>query len=142
MKKIGKAKADSKLGFWLVDGRPDQFGMNPRLVDLHPEVKALKAVYSKFAQRKPPGKGDKKERDAYFVKRTQLKAQLEILLVRIYADILEESFSDPIPLYRDKSHTHHRTDWLYGLYKGIIYEFDKPNYTTGEMLEAISAYSS
>ncbi len=138
VKKIGKGKAFPEMGQWGVEQKPDRFTMNQRIVERRPEVKALKMIYSKHASLKPPAKRRVKEREAHHQHRKDLKIELDGLLAKVYAEILKESFSDPIPL-RKAHDVEHGSDLRYCLYEGIIYRFDRPDYRSGEMIRQISA---
>ena len=138
VKKVGKAKAQSETGLWGVEQKPAQFIMNPRLVDLRADVKAMKLVYSRHAGKKPPGKRHLDEREAHYKQREVLKKELRGLLAKVYAEILEESFTYPLSLRKDKDADHGR-DWRYCLYQGIIYQFDRQGYSEDEIIRQISS---
>ena len=139
VKKIGKAKADPETGLWRVEQKPDRFIMNQRLVDKRPDVKHLKTVYSRHAGKKAPSKRRPEKREEHHRHRKDLKQELNELLARVYAEVLEESFSEPVPLRKDRDIEHHASDWRYGLYQGIIYQFDRPDYLADEMIRQINA---
>ena len=139
VKKIGKGKADPETGLWSVEQKPDRFIMNQRLVERRPDVKALRAAYSKHAGKNAPSKRRPHEREAHHQHRKDLKAGLHELLARVYAEILQESFSEIFLLRKDRDTQHHRSDWRYCLYQGIIYQFDRPGYLEDEMIQQIKA---
>lgn len=138
VKKIGKGKAFPEMGLWGVEQKSERFMMSQRLVDKRPDVKAMKMIYSKHASKNAPNKRRAKEREAHHQHRKDLKAELNGLLMKVYAEILKESFSDPIPL-RKAGDIEHGRDLRYGLYQGIIYQFDRPGYLTDEMARQINA---
>ncbi|MBI3307668.1 MAG: hypothetical protein HYZ84_07680 [Candidatus Omnitrophica bacterium] len=135
-KKIGKAKAHPEKGMWGISEGTQWFIMNQRLVELRPDMKEAKAEYSRHVHTKPPSKKRQQERAEYQEQQNELKKQIAELVVQIYAEILKESFSYPVPLRKDRD-ADHWSDWRYCLYQGIIYQFDRPNYTDEEMLERI-----
>lgn len=137
VKKIGKGKADPETGLWSVEAKSERFIMNQRLVEGRSDVKALKYAYSRHAGRNPPSTRFPKEHEAYLQKRKNLKNELKKLLTQVYIEILEESFSCPIPLRKDKDYDH-KSDWRYCLYQGIIYQFDRPDCRGDEMIQQIS----
>ena len=137
VKKIGRAKADIETGLWGVEQKSEKFMMNQRLVDLRPDVKAMKMVYARHAGKKPPTKRRVNEREAHHQQRKDLKAGLRELLAKVYAEILKESFTYPVPLRKNKDEDH-RSDWRYCLYQGVIYQFDRPDYPGDEMIRQIS----
>ncbi len=138
VKKIGKGKALPEMGLWGIEQKSERFMMSQRLVDKRPDVKAMKMIYSKHASRNAPTKRHAKEREAHHQHRKDLKAELDQLLVKVYAEIFKESFSDSIPL-RKADDIEHGRDLRYCLYQGIIYQFDRPGYRTDEMVRQISA---
>ena len=133
VKKIGKAKANIETGLWGVEQKSEQFIMDQRRVDLRSDVKAIKVAYSRHAGKKPPAKRRIHKREEHFQEQKDLKAGVQELLVKVYAEILQESFTYPVPLRKDKD-TDHRSDWRYCLYQGIIYQFDRPDYPGDEMI--------
>ena len=141
VKKIGKGKVDLETGLWGVEAKSEQFMMNQRLVDGRSDVKALKAAYSRQAGKKPPSIRHPKEREAHLRHQKDLKEELKKLLVQVYAEILKESFSYPVPLRKDRDYDH-KSDWRYCLYQGTIYQFDRPGYRDDEMIEQIKASQS
>ena len=112
--------------------------MNQRLVDLRPDVKAMKIAYSRRAGKRPPSKRSASERKAHHQQQKDLKAGFQELLAKVYAEIIEGSFTYPVPLRKDKD-TDHRSDWRYCLYQGIIYQFDRAGYLEDEMIQQISS---
>ena len=140
VKKMGKGQVDPETGLWSVPMKAERFLINQRLVDLRPDVKRLKSAYSRHASKAAPSVRRRKECEEHHQKRKDLKAQLQKLLVQVYAEILAESFSSPIPLRRDGEYDH-KSDWRYCLYQGIIYQFDRPDYRDHEMIQQISALS-
>ncbi len=138
VKKIGKGKADPETGLWGAEQKSERFMMNQRLVDRRPDVKTLKTAYSRHAGKKPPPMRRPQEREEHLRHRKDLKTELQKLLAQVYAEILEESFSYPLPLRKDRD-TDHKSDWRYCLYQGIIYQFDRPGYRDEEMIRQISA---
>ncbi|MBI3317514.1 MAG: hypothetical protein HYZ85_05895, partial [Candidatus Omnitrophica bacterium] len=133
-KKIGEAKAFVETGMWGVEKKPERFLMNERLVNLRPDVKAMKNAYSKHIHTKPPSQTRRTERAEYDQESRNLKAEQNKLLACVYAEILTQSFSYPIPLRKDRD-ADHRSDWRYCLYQGVIYQFDRPGYSDDEMIQ-------
>lgn len=138
VKKIGKGKALPELGLWGVEQRSERFVMSQRLVDRRPDVKALKTTYSRHASRTAPSKRRLKEREAHHQHRKDLRTELDELVAKVYSDILKESFSEPIPLRKERD-SEHGGDLRYCLYEGIIYRFDRPGYLSDEMIRQINA---
>ncbi len=136
VKKIGAAIADPEAGLWVVRAKSERFMMNPRLVDLRADVKALKAAYSRHSSKLPPSMRRAEVRKEYFQKQREIKAELQTLLRQVYQEILEESFSYPLLLRKYKDREYGR-DWRHCLYQGIIYQFDRPDYGADEMMEQI-----
>ncbi len=137
VKEIGKGKADPETGLWGVEAKPERFIMSLRQVDTRPEVKALKAAYSRHARKSLPSSQRQKGREERFQQRRNLKTELKKLLTQVYGEILKESFSYPVPLRKDKDYDH-KSDWRYCLYEGIIYQFDRAGYRGEEMIRQIS----
>ena len=136
-KKIGKGKADPETGFWCVEAKSEQFIMNERLVDARSDVKALKSAYAKHARKKMPSSRRPEEREEHLQKKKDIKMELKKIVAQVYAETLKESFTYPIPLRKD-SDFDHKGDWRYGLYQGIIYKFDRPDYRGDEMMRQIA----
>ncbi len=136
VKKIGKAKAEPDKELWGVEAKSVRFIMNQRLVDSRSDVKALKAVYSRHAGKRAPSVRRSQEREEHFTEQKTLKTELEKLITQVYAEILKESFSYPIPLRKDRDYDH-RSDWRFCLYEGNIYQFDRPGYRGDEMIRQI-----
>lgn len=136
-KKIGKGKADPQTGLWSVEAKPERFLMNQRLVDTRPDVKRLKSAYSRHAAKRTPSTRRPEGRKEHLEELKNLKMELKKLLAEVYKEILKDSFSYPIPLRKDRDYDH-KSDWRYCLYQGIIYQFDKPDYSGDEMIQQIS----
>lgn len=137
VKKIGKGQADPETGLWGVEAKSERFIMNQRLVNARPDVKALKYAYSRHAGKNTPSTRRPKIHDEHVQLQKNLKTELKKLLKQVYEEILKESFSYPIPLRKDKDYDH-KSDWRYGLYQGVIYQFDRPDYGGDEMIRQIS----
>ncbi len=140
VKKIGKAKAEPDNGLWGVEAKSVRFTMNQRLVDTRPDVKALKAAYSRHASKRAPSVRRSQQREEHFLEQKKLKTELKKLITQVYAEILKESFSYPIPLRKDRDYDY-RSDWRFCLYEGIIYQFDRPDYREDEMIRQIHPLS-
>lgn len=136
VKKIGKAKAFPEDGLWGIDTKPERYSMNERLVDLRPDIKAMKHVYLKHVGTQPPSPKYIAKREEYYRRREVLRKEQYHLIRKVYAEILEDSFIRPIPLRKDKDYDH-KGDWRYCLYQGIIYQFDRPGYSGDEMISRI-----
>jgi hypothetical protein len=137
VKKIGKAKANPVTGLWEVEAKPVRFLMNQRLVEMRPEMKSLRSLYSRHASKKPPSKRRPQERDEHFQEQKRLQSEIKKLLHEIYEEILQGSFEDPVLLRADRDFDH-KSDWRYCLYQGIIYQFDRPDYGDEEMIRQIN----
>ena len=111
--------------------------MDRRLVDTRPDVKSFKAKYAKWIRKNTPHMRRREAREEHFRVRGEYRKGLQELLTKVYDEIREESFSDPILLRRAKDFDH-RSDWRCCLYKGEIYQFDKASYSSGEMIELIA----
>lgn len=135
-KKLGKAKIDLDDELWLVEGRTEKFHFNRRLVDTRPDVKAVKAKYVKFVTANTPSMRKPRKREAHFQIRDEYKKELHECLVKVYEEMLVESFTYPILLRRDKDFDH-KIDWRYCLYQGYIYQFDHSGYSDEEMVSQI-----
>ena len=135
--KLGKAKFELESELWALEGgRAEKFLMNQRLINARPDVKSLRASYAKIVNGKKPRAHKRRERDEYFAVRDERKDLLNQCLEKAYEEILQESFSYPIPLRRDRDYDH-KGDWRYCLYKGYVYQFDKPGCSDAQMLEQI-----
>jgi hypothetical protein len=110
--------------------------MNQRFVDARSDVKAMKSAHSKLARTKLPSRENLREE--HIKQKKSVKLQLQNLLKEVYKEILEQSFSSPILLRKDKDYDH-KGDWRYCLYQGIIYQFDRPGYPDDEMIRKISS---
>ncbi|GEM_PF-4629011 len=137
VKKMGKGKADPETGLWGVEAASDRFTMNQRRVDTRPDVKRLKSAYSRHAGKRTPSTRRPKLHEEHVQQQKNLKTELKKLLAQVYREILQESFTDPIPLRKDRDYDH-KSDWRYCLYQGIIYQFDRPGYGGDEMIQQIS----
>ena len=139
VKKIGKAKVDPETGLWGVETKPGLFFiMKQRLVEKRSDIKTSRAAYSKFSGKKPPSRRNPQKREAHFQQQKDLKAEGQKFLMLAYAEILKESFTDPVPLRKDRD-TDHKSDWRYCLYQGIIYQFDRPGYRDERMVQEIQS---
>lgn len=138
VKKIGKAKAEPENGQWGVEIKPEKFTMNPRIVEGRPDYKLVQRAYSKFASRYIPTTRRPTLRAEYMAERSKLKNELDQLVKQVYVEVLEDSFSCPVVLRKEKD-SHHNGDWRYCLYQGIIYQFDRPGYLEDEMVQQITA---
>jgi hypothetical protein len=138
-KKIGKAKIDLEREVWLVDQKPaaGAFLFNRRLVDTRPEIKAVRSTLGKAVQKNTPPIRKHDKREEYDASKQEYQKQMKEALTLIYSEMLQDSFSDPIPLRMDRDYDH-KGDWRFCLYEGIIYQFDRPGYTTDQMLEQIT----
>jgi hypothetical protein len=139
MKRIGKAKINLETDLWGVDDHPYSYMMNRRLVETRADVKKFLAKYKKTTNVKRPTRRDPVKREEYFKTREEAKKHLHLFWGRIYKEVLAESFDSPIPLRKDHDFDHN-SDWRFCLYKGIIYQFDKPGLSDEEMIRQITAY--
>jgi len=137
VKKIGKGKADPETGLWGVEAESDRFRMNQRRVDTRPDIKALQSAYLRYASRRTPSTRRPQLHEEHVRQQKNFKTELKKLLAQVYQEILQESFTDPIPLRKDRDYDH-KSDWRYCLYQGIIYQFDRAGYRDDEMIRQIS----
>lgn len=138
VKKIGKAKLDLKKELWYVDDKEGAYINNRRLVDTRKDLKALKLQHSKGIGVDTPSRRKPTKRQEYFKNIEAYQKERDLLLAKIYEEIRAESFNFPIPLCKDRDYEH-KSDWRYCMYKGIIYQFDRPGYMDDEMIPAIEA---
>ena len=137
-KKLGKAKIDLEYELWFAEGRTDKFHFNRRLVDTRPDVKAVKAKYTKYITRNTPSMKRPVKREEHFKVKEDYERELRECLKRVFEEMLTESFTYPILLRRDKDYDH-KIDWRYCLYQGYIYQFDHSGYSDEEMIRQIQA---
>lgn len=132
---MGPAKMDIKNELWVIP-KGEKFLNNRRLVDMHPDVKAVKSRHKKSIQVDTPSRRKPLKRENYYKGLEAYQKDLGECLKNVYAEILQESFSSPIPLnrYRDFDHKY---DWRYCLFEGIVYQFDRPGYSDEEKVEQI-----
>lgn len=139
MKKLGKAKINLEKGLWYVESKPEHFHMNRRIVDTRPDVKKFMSRFRKELDAKRPSKRQPVMREKYFKERTELRRQHDLFWTRIYKEVLEDSFTYPLPLRLDHDFDH-KSDWRYGMYQGIIYFFDKPDLSDEAMIREINLF--
>lgn len=140
IKKIGKAFIDLEDELWCIEGKPLQFFNDRRLVDTRPDVKEVKKGV-KIIQRDTPSRRQSIKREAYFKDLEDYQRQLKECLAKVYAEMLEDTFTQPLALRKHRDYDHN-SEARYGLYQGYVYEFDKPNYSPEEMLQKIQAMES
>ena len=136
MKKIGKAKINLETEFWTVENHRHSYSMNRRVVECKPDVKKFLAKYRKVTNVKRPTRREPVKREEYFKAREESQKHLRLFWGRIYQEIFKESFEFPIQLRKEHDFDHN-SDWRYCLYKGIIYQFDKPGLSDYEMIRQI-----
>lgn len=136
MKKLGKAKADLDKECWVIDDKPFNFYMNRRIIESREDVKNYMVKYKKLIHTKRPMRNKPIEREEYFKTRAEGDKQLKIFMTFVFKDILKDSFEFPIAMRLDRDYDHN-SDWRYCLYKGLIYQFDKPNLSIDEMVRQI-----
>ncbi|MCB9800363.1 MAG: hypothetical protein H6757_06355 [Candidatus Omnitrophica bacterium] len=136
LKKLGQAEYDIVKGTWFVPGRKNAYLTNPRLVETQPQVKSARAVYSKFASKRPPSFKKPTRRKEFEQTRTDYKQVYDEALREAYESVRQESFLYPIPLRKDRDFEYAR-QWLYCLYENEIYELDKAGYTDEEIVAYI-----
>lgn len=132
LKKLGKAEYDFEKGIWFVPGRKNTYITNPRLVETQPQVKSARAIYSKFARKRPPSFKKPTIRKEFEQTRTDYKLAYDEALKEAYEAVRQESFLYPIPLRKNRDYEYARL-WLYCLYENEIYELDKDGYTDEEI---------
>ena len=135
-KKLGKAKIDLKKELWRLVEKEGAFLFNRRLVDTRPEVKEVRATLGKAIQKSTPPVRKYEKREQYVTANKEYRKQMNEVLTRIYQEMLEDSHTTPIKLRRDRDYDH-KSDWRYCLYKGFVYQFDKPGYSNDEMIRQI-----
>ena len=140
VKKIGKAKAEPEAGLWGVEIKSEKFTMNQRIVEGRRDVKIVRSAYSKHSSKYIPTTRRPTQRAEYMDERAKLKSELNQLIAQVYVETLEDSFSCPVPLRKDKD-ADHKGDWRYCLYQGVIYQFNRPGYTEEEMIQQIDAFA-
>lgn len=136
MKKLGKAKIDLERELWTTEIGHGYFHMNRRLVDTRPDVKKFNSKYKKSMNEKRPTKRRMEQREQYFKEREELRRYAKEFWTKVYRSILEDSHELPIPLRLDHDFDH-KSDWRYCLYKGSIYQFDKPDLPSDAMIQQI-----
>jgi hypothetical protein len=139
MKKLGKAKIDLDKELWTTEIGGSHFHMNRRRVDTRQDVKKFMGKYKRSMGEKRPTKRHADQREQFFKERTELIKQAHLFWTHVYQDIMKESFEAPIPLRLDHDFDH-KSDWRYCLYKGNIYQFDKPDLDNEIMLQQINRY--
>ena len=115
--------------------------MNRRLVDTRPDVKKFMNRYRKLVNEKRPTKRQPIKREQYFKDRAETQRQKGLFWNRVYKDLLEESFTYPIPLRLDHDFDH-KSDWRYCIYQGMVYQFDKPDLPDAEMIRQINLFEN
>ena len=139
IKKLGKAVIDLDEELWCSEKGNEKFLMNRRLIDARPDIKALKGHYAKsLNQDRKLTVGREQKRDKLIKTRTDYRRELRENLAKIYEEIFQSSFNSPLQLRRHRDFDHN-SDWRYCLYKGRIYQFDRPGYSDEEMIEQINA---
>jgi hypothetical protein len=139
VKRIGKAKLDLKSELWGIEGKPDKFLINKRLISKNADVKAFRHEYDRFVNGKKPSKRRQEDWKVYLKARSEMDRRLMECLDLAYKEILQESFQFPVPMCRDRDYDH-KSDWRYCLYKGVVYQFDKPGLSMDAMSDQIEAY--
>ena len=135
-KKLGKAKIDLEKELWQLVEKKGAFLFNRRLVDTRPEIKEVRAKFGKAIQKSTPPVRKYEKREEYVTANKEYRKQMTDVLTKIYQEMLEDSHTTPIKLRRDRDYDH-KGDWRYCLYRGIVYQFDRPGYTENEMLNQI-----
>lgn len=138
IKRVGEAKIDLETELWYVEGYPERYQNDRRLIDLRPELKTLKKTYAKAIRMDTPSRRKPIKRDAYFQARDEYRHEFREALNQAYQDLLEESNALPISLQKTKDFNHPR-QWRHTLYQGMIYELDRHGASTDQILEAIQA---
>lgn len=141
MKKIGKAKIDLEKELWTTENESAYFQINRRRVELRQDVKKFVSKYKKIMNGKRPSRGQPLEREGFFKACDEAKRQRGIFFSKIYREILEESYTYPIPLRKDHDFEH-TGQWRYCLYRGMIYQFNQPSLSDESMVQQIEAYES
>lgn len=137
LKKLGKPKIDLETHLWEIPGlKAHYFRNNPRLVEGRTDYKQLKAAYAKVIQMDTPSSRKVMTRETYFQAREVYRQEMKDLLTQIYNEILQESFSYPIPLQKDKDHNFPR-QWRHTLYRGFVYDLGEHGCSDEAIIEAV-----
>ncbi len=138
VKKLGAAKWDSKTEMFRADGRGPHYMVNRRLIDTRPDVKALRAVYSKEASKNKPNIRKRDKREEYIETVDALRKAYEDGIRSAFEEIKKDSFIFPVMLRLDRDYDHTR-DWRHCLFEGNIYQLDRTGYSDDEIIAQIRA---
>lgn len=138
VKRIGRAEINLEEELWWVRGRVEKFHMNLRLVSANPAVKVTRNLYTKLTGKGRPPLRKPNKRIEYLKTVAESKKEMEKALAAAYEDVREQSHQYPILLWKDRDFGR-KMEWRCCIYKGIIYQFDKPIYSDDEMVEQITA---
>ena len=138
VKKIGRAEINLEEELWIVRGRGEKFHMNLRLVSANPAVKTTRSVYTKLSGKGRPPLRKPNKRLEHLKVVGEAKKEREKALAEAYEDVRQQSYSYPILLWKDRDFGR-KMEWRCCIYKGVIYQFDKPIYSDEEMLAQIDA---
>ena len=137
VKKIGRAEINLEEELWWVRGRSEKFHMNLRLVSANPAVKAARALYTKLSGKGRPPLRKPNKRLEHLKVVAEAKKEVEKSLAEAYEDVRQQSYHYPILLWKDRDFGR-KMEWRCCIYKGVIYQFDKPIYSDEEMLAQIA----
>jgi hypothetical protein len=136
VKKLGKVVLHLNEGAWSVEGHNERYKVNERLVELHPEVKAINSQLGKAVRTPRPPVRKPLKREVHLAAEAEYRKQMRDTLLRVYEEIKQDSFSYPIPMRKEKDFEHN-SDYRYCMFKGIIYRFDRPGYEDKEIIRSI-----
>lgn len=136
IKKLGEAKIDVPEELWFIEGKKERYINDRRLIDRRSDLKNLKSLYAKAIQMNTPSRTKPLKREAYFQARDEYQHELKETMNLAFQEILESSNELPILLQKYKDYDHPR-QWRYCLFRGIIFELDKPNYSMEEIHEGL-----
>jgi hypothetical protein len=136
VKKIGRAEINLEDELWWVRGRVEKFHMNLRLVSANNAVKASRSLYTKLSGKGRPPLRKPNKRLEHLKVVAEAKKEMQTALAAAYEEVREQSYSYPILLWKDRDFGR-KMEWRCCIYKGVIYQFDKPTYSDEEMIAQI-----
>lgn len=136
IKKLGEAKIDLTEELWFIEGKKERYFNDRRLIDRRQDLKSLKTTYAKAIQMNTPSRTKPLKREAYFQARDEYQHELKEAMNLAFQEILESSASLPILLQKYKDYDHPR-QWRYCLFRGMLFQLDKPNYSMEEIHQGL-----
>jgi len=138
VKKLGRAEIDLEDELWYVQGRSAKYHMNLRLVSSNRELKNARSLYAKITGKGRPPLKKPNKRAEHLRLAAEAKKEMQKALAAAYEEVLQQSHDFPIPLWKDRDFGR-KIAWIYCIYRGVIYQFDKQGYSDEAMLEQIEA---